>query len=255
MMTSNELQEYLTLLGLEQAEAAQLLSVSPRTLRRWLDGEEVPGPVEQAFKAWRRLHDRKLIWRPDTVSIIEDDQGQIAGHRNHAIELSEALRRVEERGGPRMPWLVDRQGCRAILGPMEVTFHKLASGSFSLANYRRSDSYPDVQRDREFIDDATFYIAKEMRKEAAIPVTLVYMDEPNFVGPDGKFGAMRHEEFPTTEAAIERACTLIDKAKGHSFTIREGTTNSSGDFLWSDPELRAERDRRIKTGARIRRRV
>jgi hypothetical protein len=209
--------------------------------------------VEQAFKAWRRLHERKLVWRPDTVAIVEDDQGQIVAHRNHAIELSEALRRVDERGGPRMPWLVDRPGCRATLGPMEVTFHKLANGSFSLANYRRNDGYPDVRRDREFIDDATFYIAKEMRKEAAIPVTLVYMDGPNFVGPDGKFGTMRHEEFPATEAAIQKACALIDLTKGHSFAIREGTTNSTGEFLWNEPELRAEYDRRNKEG-RIRRR-
>jgi hypothetical protein len=253
MMTTTQLQEHLSYLGLDQPEAARLLSVTPRTLRRWLEGEEVPGPVEQAFKAWRRLHERKLVWRPDTVAIVEDDQRQIAANRNHTIELSEALQRVEARGGPRMPWLVDRVGCRAILGPMEVSFYKLASGSFSLANYRRRDAYPDVQRDREFIDDATFYIAKEMRKEAAIPVTLVYMDGPNFVGPDGKFGTMRHAEFPTTEAAIERACRLIDGSKGHSFAIREGATNSTGEFLWNDPELRAENDRRIKAGERMRR--
>jgi len=52
---------------------------------------------------------------------------------------------------------------------MEITFYKLASGSFSLAYYTRKDGYPDVQRDRELIDDATFYIAKEMRKEGRNP--------------------------------------------------------------------------------------
>lgn len=249
-MTPDELQEHLNYLGLDQPEAVRLLSVSPRTLRRWLEGEEVPGPVEQAFKAWRRLHERKLVWRPDTVAINEDE---IAAHRNHAIELSETLKRVEARGGPRMPWIVDRVGCRAILGPMEVSFYKLANGGFSLANYRRSDGDPDVQRDRELIDDATFYISKEMRKEAEIPVTLVYIEGPNFVGSDGKFGAMRHEEFKTTELAIQRVCTLMDLTKGHSFAIREGTTNSAGEFLWNEPELRAEYDRRNKAG-RMRRR-
>ena len=167
MMTPIELQQHLTYLSLDQIEAARLLSVSPRTLRRWLEGEEVPGPVEQAFKAWRRLHERKLVWRPDTVAINEDNQGRIAAHRNHAIELSEALKRVEARGGPRMPWIADRAGCRATLGPMEVTFYNLASGSFSLAHYTRKDGDPDVKRDRDFIDDAIFYIAKEMKKEAA----------------------------------------------------------------------------------------
>ena len=61
MMASGELQEHLTLLGLDQLQAAQLLSVTPRTLRRWLAGEEVPGPVEQAFRAWRRLHERNMM--------------------------------------------------------------------------------------------------------------------------------------------------------------------------------------------------
>ena len=68
MMTPNELQEHLSYLGLDQPEAARLLSVSPRALRRWLEGEEVPGPVEQAFKAWRRLHQRKPIWRPSQTA-------------------------------------------------------------------------------------------------------------------------------------------------------------------------------------------
>ena len=153
-----------------------------------------------------------------------------------------------------MPWIVDREGCRAILGPMEVSFHKLASGSFSLANYRRKDGYPDVQRDQEFIDDATFYIAKEMKKEAAIPVTLVYMDGPNFTGPDGKFGTMRHLEFPSNDAAIDRVFMLMDQSKGQSFAIREGTTNIAGEFLWNEPELRAEYARRNHAG-RMKRRL
>jgi hypothetical protein len=56
---------------------------------------------------------------------------------------------------------------------------------------------------------------------------------------------------------VMRALTLIDRSnidrsKGHSFAIREGTTNSSGEFLWNDPELRAENERRIKAGERSR---
>jgi transcriptional regulator with XRE-family HTH domain len=254
MMSQDELTTCLDILGLSQDEAAQLLGVSERTVRRWLEGMEVPGPVEQAIRAWRRLHARNLVWRPDTVAIIEDDQPQIAASRNHAIALDEVLRRVEARGGPRIPWIVDREGCRALLGPMEVSFYKLPSGGFSLANYRRKDGYPDVQRDREFIDDATFYIAREMRKEAAMPVTLVYMDGPNFTGPDGKFGTMRHLEFPTNDAAIDQVFKLMDQSKGQSFAIREGTTNTTGDFLWNEAELRAEYDRANKAG-RLRRRV
>jgi hypothetical protein len=193
------------------------------------------------------LEEHKLIWRPDTVSLREHDQQQIAAHREHAIELSAVLARVEARGGPRFPWHVDRERCRAILGPMEVRFYKLTNGGgFSLASYTHKSTIPDIQRDRELIEDAVFWIAKEMKKEAAIPVTLVYMDGPNFVGPSGQFGAMRHEEFPSNDAAICRAAELIERPNIHSVAIREGTSTTSGEFLWNDAELRRECARRPK---------
>src|SRR5580658_3533664 len=100
MMTAIELEQTLLRLGLSQTEAAQLLSVAPRTVRRWLEGEEIPGPAEQTFRAWLRLHEKKLAWRPDSVSIATDNQDQIARHRKHAVELSKMLARVEARGGP-----------------------------------------------------------------------------------------------------------------------------------------------------------
>jgi hypothetical protein len=255
MMSSQELGACLRILGLSQPEAAQLLGVSERTFRRWLlEPEDVPGPVEQAFRAWRRLHARNLVWRPDTVAIVEDDQPQIAVSRNHAIELSKALERVKARGGPQMHWLVDRHGCRAILGMMEVSFYKLANGGFSLANYTRKDGYPDAERDQELIDDATFCIAEEMKKESAIPVTLAYVNGgPSFAGLDGKFGTTRVEEFPSNQAAINRVLLLMDQSKGHGFTIRAGTRNSTGELLWKEPELRAEYDRQNKARRALRR--
>jgi hypothetical protein len=244
MMTPQELRTHMADLGLSDLEAADLLGVSERTVRRWADGEEVPGPVEQALRAWGRLHQRGLAWRPDSVSIFEDDQQQIAAHRQHAIAVDEILTRVQARGGPHFPWIVDRDSGRATCGKMEVSFYKLANGGFSPAQYRRKDTYPDVQRDREFIEDAFFYIAKAMRKEAARPVTLVYMDGPGFVGSDGKFGSIHNEEFPSNEAAIVRACELTKMPNVHSLAIREGTRNSSGEFLWNGPELRKECQRR-----------
>src|SRR5580704_10696890 len=108
MMTPSDLQTHFTRLGLLPNEAAQLLGVAPRTVRRWCEGEEVPGPAEQALRAWLRLQERNLVWRPDTISLSENDQKQIAAHRDHAIELDAALARVEARGGPRLPWHVDR---------------------------------------------------------------------------------------------------------------------------------------------------
>jgi hypothetical protein len=246
MMTPHELREHINALRLTKADAAQLLNVSPRTVSRWFEGEEVPGPVEQAFRAWRRLHERNLAWRPDTVAITDDDQQQIAAHRAHAISTSDILARVEARGGPRLPWLVDRAGCRAILGAMEVSFYKLANGGFSLANYTCKNGTPDVQRDWEYLEDAVFCIAKEMKKEAPIPVTLVYLNAPLFYGPNDRIGTIRTEEFSSNERALERACELIRGSSFYSPCIREGTSTKPGDIIWLEPELRRECERRQK---------
>lgn len=247
-MNSDEVQHHLSRLGLSQTEAAQLLGVAPRTIRRWLDGEEIPGPVEQAIRAWVRLAERNSPWRPDSASIVEDDQEQIAQLRTHAIGLSDLLARVEARGGARLPWIVDRERCRAILGPMEVSYYKLANGGFSLSNYTRKDGNPDVQRDREFIEDAAYCIAKEIRRTAEIPVTLVYMSGPVFRPPNVQLAQTQliEEEFSSNEAAIHRACQLLQAHNCHSLLIREGRKTSAGETLWDEPDLLRECSRRKK---------
>jgi len=87
-MTPDQLRQHLNRLDLEPPEVAQFLGVSLRSLQRWLDDEEIPGPVEQALRAWLLLNDHNLAWRPDSVSIAVDDQEQIGLLRAHAIELS-----------------------------------------------------------------------------------------------------------------------------------------------------------------------
>jgi len=119
IMDKDQLEQYLRRLGLAPADAAQLLSISPRTLRRWLDGEEIPGPAQRAILAWIHLHELHLPWRPDAVSIVGDDQDQIARHRQHTIDLDEVLQRVEARGGAKAPWVVDWDKGRASLASME----------------------------------------------------------------------------------------------------------------------------------------
>ena len=75
-----------------------------------------------------------------------------------------------------MPWSVDRGRQIATLGPMEVSYYRLASGSFSLANYRRKDGEPDVERDWEAIEDAAASIAQAMKQDPQYgPVVLVSM--------------------------------------------------------------------------------
>src|SRR5450432_3372285 len=106
-MINDELSQALDALRLTQTEAAQLLGVSARTVRRWFEGEEVPGPAQAALRAWRELQSRNLAWRPDSMTIVEDNQEQIALHRNHTVGMADLLARVESRGGARTPWVVD----------------------------------------------------------------------------------------------------------------------------------------------------
>ena len=170
MMTPNELTDYLTGLNLDPPEAARLLGVNPRTLRRWFEGEEVPSLAEAALRAWRRLHDRNLPWKPDSVSLFKDDQKQIELHRQHSIDLAEALKIVEERGGPAYPWSVNLSKNSAALGPFEVSFYNLESGSFSISSYRKRDGRADPVRDLPFLQDAAFCISEAFEKaRAAVP--------------------------------------------------------------------------------------
>ncbi len=129
-MSSSEFCKTLTRLALSEAEASRLMSVNPRSVRRWSEGStEVPGPVEQALRAWLRLEEFGLVWRPDGVPIWDVDQA--ARFRSHAIELDALIQKVKKRGGPAAPWKVDLANRTAILGPVEVHFHVLANENFS----------------------------------------------------------------------------------------------------------------------------
>lgn len=177
-MTSNDLRTCLTQLGLTQTDAAALLSVAPRTVRRWAeDGAEVAGPAEHALRAWTGLQRRGLPWHPD-----DTDADQIARHRENAIELYELLLRVEQRGGPSDSWTVDIDKGVATLGPMRVSFCMLRNGGFSPASYRRTDRPADLQRDWPFIEDAFACVAKAFAERPAIKFAfLVTLQNGNVV--------------------------------------------------------------------------
>ena len=160
MMSIYELQRHLELLGLLPNEAASLLSVGPRTVRRWLDGsQDVSGPAEQALRAWLRLHTRGLAWRPDGVALDTGNESMITSHREHAIGLDELLKRVESRNGPSAPWVVDLNRGTATLGPMKVSFYRLSNGGFSPQSYMRTDINPNLTRDGLLVEDAFASIA------------------------------------------------------------------------------------------------
>lgn len=163
-MTRTELLQCLDALRLKAKEAAVFLSVDPKTVARWLKDEvEIPGPAEQALRAWARLDRLGLPWRPaDHMIGLTDEElaEQIRLLREHNLQLDKVLRRVTERGGPAAPWRVDLKRCVAELGEtMEVGFYSLPNGGFSPSTYRRKDRETDFQRDRALIEDAIAAIA------------------------------------------------------------------------------------------------
>lgn len=239
-MTRDELNDHLSDLRLTQTEAAQLLGISARTLRRWLEGEEVPGPAQAALRAWRRLAVRNLPWKPDSVSIVEDDQDQIARHRLHTIGLSDLLERVEARGGARIPWTVSIAEGKATLGPVEVAFHKLQSGGFSVSSYRRKDADPDVHRDWPLIEDAIFCIAKEFENCRGHAAALTAVAD--HVRRNSAFFARSGPKLPAPQEAEQqrhRIEALADKIDALAIAAANGSAKYQ-DFETILGELRKE---------------
>ena len=168
-MTRTEFQTCLNRLGLSQTEAARLLSVSPRTVRRWAEKPpEIPGPAEQALRAWMQLHRLGLPWRPDGVAIGQIDPEQVAEqiaiYREHLIGFAKLLRKVDDRGGPAAPWHVNLKKRQATLGPIRVSFYSLRDGGFSPQSYSRNDGDPDLERDQTLLEDAYACIANAIAK-------------------------------------------------------------------------------------------
>ncbi|MBR1130768.1 helix-turn-helix domain-containing protein [Bradyrhizobium iriomotense] len=171
-MTAPELSDVLLFLGLDPPEAAQLLGVSLRTLQRWLAGEEIPGPAAAALKAWHQLHALHLAWKPDAISVFENDQAQIERARQHAQEVAYLINLVEKRGGPKFRFSVSIAKGLATFGPFEVGFYSLANGGFSFSSYRRRDTSPDLARDKPFLEDAAYCISKAFSQAKTAPPAL-----------------------------------------------------------------------------------
>lgn len=164
-MTPDAFNSHLETLGLKQSDAATLLRVTPRAVRRWQSGEQsIPDIVAELLVAWRRLHAAKISWGADLESIWYGDDDQIRRHQDHDRALAGLLRRVDARGGVTVPWQVNLKEHKATIGPMIVSFYKLSSGSFSLAHYRRRDREPDSHRDQALIEEAVAAFAAAVTK-------------------------------------------------------------------------------------------
>ena len=167
-MRSEEFSRHLDALGLKQGDAAILLRVTPRAVRKWQVGEQrVPGTVAELVRVWRQLHAAKIPWGADLELIWYGDDDQIRRHQDHDKALGALLERVKARGGQAAPWRINLREHSAVLGKMTVRFYKLASGSFSLANYRRGDMPPDLRRDQPLIEDAVAAFAAAVGKAKA----------------------------------------------------------------------------------------
>jgi hypothetical protein len=218
IMTRQEFDHHLHVLGLTQAEAAHLLSTGARTVRRWAeDPSKMPGAAEQALRAWVRLHQRGLAWRPDGTVLASGDEEAIARHRQHAIDLDALLERVRARGGPAAPWRVDLERCFATLGPIKVHFYRLRNGGFAPQTYSRADAAPDPQRDWQLIEDAFACIAEALARSPDHGVETIGLGPPNL--QDGRLicwdmnisppvvTAIRCDDLRTT---LERECPDTD---------------------------------------------
>jgi transposase len=169
MIGAQEFQRSLSRLGLTPKDAALVFKVSMRTIQRWLqDPSTLPEPDEQLLRAWLRLHDAGLAWRPGCIDIGITDQKEldnlIGRHRNNLLDLDALLRRVKERGGPVAPWTVDLKSQTATLGPITIVFDPLVDGLFSPRTYWRRDDQSTKERDWPLIEDGFACIAQAIAK-------------------------------------------------------------------------------------------
>jgi len=154
-MDGHELNKCLGLLALSQTEVAVRLGVTTRTVRRWQAGEQkIPRWVIELLGAWNQLQLRNLPWGADLETFWFGDENQIRSHHDHDEALMQIVQRVAARRGPAVPWRVNLRDHSATLGSISVRFYRLASNSFSLASYSRSDLQPDINRDKTLIEDA-----------------------------------------------------------------------------------------------------
>src|ERR1700676_2831150 len=168
MFAKDEFEAALDYLGVSPAELADFFQLNVRTVRRWAENpSEIPGPAEQALRAWVRLQRLGLAWRPDGMAIGERSPElaeQIKAHTRHAVDLDALILRVNRRGGPKAPWSVNLKAHQATLGDVEVFFYPLANGGLLPASYTRRDRPLDLQRDWPLIEDAFACIAEAVAK-------------------------------------------------------------------------------------------
>lgn len=171
-MTPDEARQALDDLGLSIDQAARLMRVTTRTMRRYFDGDSddretaavVPGAVEQALRAWLALHERGLPWRPDARPLEGFEPEQLARMNMLKQHVLACVWRVRDAGGPTLPWDIDADLGLARLGTLSLHFYVLPSGGFVPQSYSRQDKAPDLERDRPHLEDGIAAIAQRLQE-------------------------------------------------------------------------------------------
>lgn len=227
-MGSVELTEALEELGLDDNEAGKLLGMSGRSVRRWRDGEAVPGAVEAAVRAWLTLHRNALPWKPDSLSVLVNDQIQIQRMREHAEILHVLLEEVDREGGPKTHWNIDFARRRATRDVAEVSFYVLSNGGFSPSTYHRSDRAP-IEADRAEIRDACYCIAQAFsearRANKALYDIAQYVSQHADVfvqdGPGSMSGKEHAERIASIAQVADDLLALAVTAGGQKVTYQD----------------------------------
>lgn len=171
-MDSREFSAHLEALQLTPADAALELAVSLKTVERWISGKiSVPGPVEKAILAWRRLHSLKLSWRPDEEMLIEsyeEFQNMINKYDLFCFypeRIDNLMRTIDMENIA--PFRVDFGNSIAHLGELSVKFRIKDNGRVSLVSYRRQDRPPNIKIDRNILAQALACIGGKLQKKNA----------------------------------------------------------------------------------------
>lgn len=200
-MHSPEVRAHLEALALTPGEAASLLGVGLRTMRRWtqphrlerklldhrsgkppgdMPGQGAPtpegkgaaldgiaAPAEQALRAWLKLHRIGEHWRPNGLALQH-------------VDVAAAMDRVRGRSGPATHWQVDLAHCVARKtgrDRVQVSFIRHAHDRFTLQSFWSAQDGDARQACQsagfgetllELVDDACAGVARRLAGETEL---------------------------------------------------------------------------------------
>jgi hypothetical protein len=197
--SKQEFLDYLWQLNLSPTEAARLLSVTPRTVNRWLKNpHEISGPAEQALRAWIILKDHNVSWRPDCVPIpfLKEEEAEATYQiknwvaKKYNLRVINIIKKVKKRGELSLPWQIDfKKGSIKLEKTIEV-FFKMPSGKprnvrrqLVIFGYKRlDDQSADIKHNQYLIEEAVFTIDEVANEKLSCGCTIYHHAQPFYSG-------------------------------------------------------------------------